>query len=125
MYQKGYRANYRLDQTETDRIFFSGNLRSCLEQYFSLMADKSYGAGLKLSTHPVYEPGIDCQFDIMFDSVKGFKVQAMRIEDIMAGQLRTYRFQNNHQIPGASSLYSLFPRKKPWDDFLKGKKFRP
>ncbi|MEZ2442744.1 hypothetical protein AB6805_13565 [Chitinophaga sp. RCC_12] len=126
MYQKGYRAKFALVHTVTERIFFSGNLSECLKQFFKLHPDNSQHVQIKLSTSLPYEPNIYCSLDLQFDPVKGFLIKAMRIVDLASRQKRKYQgIQSNLQIPGASSLYGLFPKKKPWDDFFKGKRFRP
>lgn len=125
MYQKGYRAKFALDQIGTDRIFFSANLSACLRQYFQLHKNNTARSSFELVTSPPYEPKISCRLDLVYNAVKGFLIKAIRIEDQASGQSRHYRTAHNHQLPGAATLSALFPKKKPWEDFLKGKKFRP
>jgi hypothetical protein len=126
MYQKGYRGRFHLVRTGTGRPQTMGSLRSVLEiqlsDYFNT-AGKS--ALFELKTYADLAEKIECRFKILLSETKGLQVQQLEVLDTRSDQRKLYgRLDHNNQIPGSVAVQSLFPKPKPWDDYLKGK-FRP
>lgn len=130
MYRKGYRKTFTLDALHSERIYLYSSLSQCLKLFVNLYLKSGKTKDcFELETKQDYkspQDNITCWFKVALDETKGFKVREVIIRDALSGQQRTYRLNNNNQVPGAASLYGLFSRPKPWEEFWKGKRrFRP
>jgi hypothetical protein len=124
LYSKGYRGRYSLSKAGESRNLMQGLLSACLKQMIEAHSEGKDALGFDLKTQPSYDANLQCSFRLEFDQTKGFLVTAMDINDSVSQQNRHYEIRHNHVIPGANAITGLFPKKKPWDDFLKGR-FRP
>lgn len=122
MYSKGYRGKYTLLHPGAGRPLVTGSLRSCLEKFLAgYELTERTKEKFELTTYADQGHTISCRFRLRFDEMKGFIIKEADIKQKSSEEKRYYRIDNNYQLPGAVAVQGLFPKPKPWDNYLKGK----
>lgn len=128
LYRKGYRGKFSLEISNAWGTHFAGTLSDCLQAFLSIfIKSKGVEDHFVLETNPFYKNARDnilCRFKLSLNADRGIIINEMQIINARTNDKRVYRMLPNAQIPGAVAVQGLFPKPKPWDDFLKGKGFR-
>jgi len=125
--RKGYHARfYILNARSQDKIEAGSTIEGCLEAMLPAFDIRGNADGLLLTTYSDSRTQrYRCTFLLDYSGKNGFHVRVMSLYDNGQQLQHTMRHIPVSQIPGAAMIPTYFPKRKPWDDFLLGKGFKP
>lgn len=125
MYSKGYRSRCSMAIAKGGRPIYHGDLRQCLAHFFKVRSGREARlAALELETHAPSNHRITCRMTMAYAEDTGFSIRGVDVRHARTRERKHFSLRSNHELPGAMTLESMFPKPKPWDWMLKGK-FRP
>lgn len=122
LYQKGYRGQFALLDERGHRQMV-GNLSECLRDFIKRYESNEHASN-KLTLQTTVTP-VKCTFQAAYNQVTGFLIRHFTAKEENTAKEKSYPIQWNNQVPGAQAIHGLFPKPKPWEQFMKGKRFRP
>ncbi|QJB34911.1 hypothetical protein HF324_27705 [Chitinophaga oryzae] len=125
--RKGYRGKFFLMDSRTEqRIQTDGTIEDCLGMLRKEFERNDDCQDVLLSTFS--DPAsrqYRCTFLLDYSATDGFHIRIGHLYDVKQELSHIMKHLPMEQVPGAAMIPTYFPKKKPWDDFQRGKGFKP
>lgn len=119
LYQKGYRGKFSYGERGLSMV---SDVKACFHRFLERYDRGEYPGGMfEMEMIAPYDPALTCHFRLNYDEEAGFRIERFTVCNLKTNDSKWYPLQNNNQLPGSQTIYSLFPKPKPWDNIRKGK----
>lgn len=117
--QKGYRGKFSFGRRS---LPMATDIRGCLDYFFGKYDKGEYPQReFDLEMVAPYDNQIICRFHLRYDEKIGFGIETFTVCNFKRNESKLFRLRTNNELPGSQTIYTLFPKPKPWDNIMKGK----